>query len=91
MTWLADLEAERVTHSRETHEQLMARLEGERPEAPEQLALRRRMEYAAALREAEVSFDAGSGTHLERLMAKARLAAVVEEIAAAHTQWIGAA
>lgn len=93
MTWLDDLEAERVTTSRESHRQLMARLDHERPEAPEQVALRRRLEYAAAIRvrEASATFETADATHLETLLAKARLAAVIEEITNAHTQWIGAA
>lgn len=38
---LADLEAERVTHTGESHQELVRRLQGERPLSPYQLRLER--------------------------------------------------
>jgi hypothetical protein len=56
--WLRELEAERVTSSRESLSDVLARLDLERPESPRQLHLRGRLEWEA--RERRRARDAGA-------------------------------
>jgi hypothetical protein len=88
MTWLRELSAELVTHERESHAALVARLQLELPTAPRQVALRRRLEGEARVRVqqrliAEARAEQVTYTPLERRLGEARLQALMEELAAA--------
>lgn len=87
MTWAQELAAELVTHDRETHAELVARLQSELPTAPGQVALRRRLEGEAHVRVQERLIAEARAQHvtftaLERRLGEARLQALMDELAA---------
>lgn len=88
MTWQAELAAEFVTHSRESHADLVARLMHELPTSPRQVAVRRKIDADARVRVqtrliAEARAEHATYSPLERRLGEARLNALVEELAAA--------
>lgn len=85
--WLRELEAERVTSSRESLTDVLARLELERPESPGQIAAREQMERHAKARlfaeQAKARWDAGETsrfTHLEKRLGRSRLDELMDEL-----------
>lgn len=84
--WLANLQAERVTHSHESFKQVMARLDMERPESPESMRIKAAMrmdhEVARHLLEilALVHAPKKPVSYLEKRLGRTRLALAMSEM-----------
>lgn len=88
--WLRELEAERVTGSRESFTEVVARLDMERPESPTQMQGRERLEMQAdarvrAEKAALIRREMGGYTYLEQKLGELRMAALMDDIT--RTKW----
>lgn len=89
--WVSELQAERVTTSRESIAAVLARLDMERPESPEQMRNRERLELEAdaRIRAEEArrlrSMPTGRYTYLEQKLGRMRADALMDEIT--RTRW----